>query len=730
MKIQNSYYQFNIRFLKKGALLWNFNCYILFILVWAGISESLRAQQNIDSLLSVIKSMPADSVKIRKAQDLAISLMRSGDTERSRSILHIAGDAAIKTGRVNDLLDTGFFRSYSYYVESNLDSALAITRRLAKRYKENNNLLGVAKAINMEANIVSDQGDFDLAIRQYKKALDISARVPNKVMMSNIYNNIGVSYNILGKNDSAIVNYKRSVELRKQIGQEERLLSNYINLSELYLDQSLLDSAVVYGYKGLRLAEKYDNLNGRLNSYLNLARARQLQHNLEDAKSLNHTIFAVASKNDNKWFLTEAANNLGVIFNNTNQLDSAWYYLNIAVETSREQEWDLLQINALNNMARYFNLVNEPLNAIESAEKAHKLAKATEQNEGIIESAIQLADAYIKNNEIRKASNYLGATYERIKKSEHSRALLSYYPVKIKLDSLSGNMQSLMRTFRRYIAFKDSLLNKQKLQIVNRISQEYDAEKRELKIANQQQLLKLEQQANSRKTWFISGLVMTIILISFIVYKLYKLYVQNKNLAAKNAMLINEQNHRIKNNLQMISSLLSLQANKSDSKGKNYMLESSRRVQAIALLHRRLYNGNDKNVVNKVPLKQYISELVEDILYASGKDNIPVKLDLENVQVDVNKAVHLALILNELVINSLKYVFSKKQLNGEQINISLKFKNGTYEFVYKDFGGDFKKSEFLKSGSMGSEIICSQSKHLGENYEIKEENGFFYRVLF
>lgn len=206
----------------------------------------------------------------------------------------------------------------------------------------------------------------------------------------------------------------------------------------------------------------------------------------------------------------------------------------------------------------------------------------------------------------------------------------------------------------------------------------------------------------------------------------FRLNRKNKLLAENNALLVKEQNHRVKNNLQMISSLLSLQANQAEGSSKETMLDGSRRVQAIALLHRKLYD--DLEGVKEVNIKEFAEELIEDLLFASGKQHIPVKLNLESVTLPVEKSVHLALILNELITNSIKHVFSKPQLNGECLELSVSEEASKILVQYRDHSGSFDVEVFDNSDSLGNQIIRSQSQYLSKNWSVKNEHGFSYRL--
>lgn len=142
-----------------------------------------------------------------------------------------------------------------------------------------------------------------------------------------------------------------------------------------------------------------------------------------------------------------------------------------------------------------------------------------------------------------------------------------------------------------------------------------------------------------------------------------------KSLAEKE-MLLKEIHHRVKNNMEIISSLLNMQARRSnDINFKNAMKQSRSRIHTMALVHEFLYLGENLAYIN---IQDYIKKLVQDIkeLYISQNTKLDVDLDIENLIFSANRCIQVGMILHELCVNSLKYAFKENRKNLLCIHIN------------------------------------------------------------
>ena len=191
--------------------------------------------------------------------------------------------------------------------------------------------------------------------------------------------------------------------------------------------------------------------------------------------------------------------------------------------------------------------------------------------------------------------------------------------------------------------------------------------------------------------------------------------------------LLQEIHHRVKNNMQIISSLLNLQITYlDDEEAVNLLKESQNRVRSMAIIHEKLYQSND---FTKINLTEYINSLVNGLFYSySMKKTINSIINVENVELNIETAVPVGLILNELVSNSLKHGFKKG--NGE-VYIKLKTVDDKYEMVVGDNGTGFPKDlDFRKTESLGLQLVNNLVNQIDGEIKMTTDHGTEFKITF
>lgn len=193
-------------------------------------------------------------------------------------------------------------------------------------------------------------------------------------------------------------------------------------------------------------------------------------------------------------------------------------------------------------------------------------------------------------------------------------------------------------------------------------------------------------------------------------------------------VLLKEIHHRVKNNMQIISSLLSLQSRYvKDKEDGEIFKECQNRVISMAMIHENLYSNRNLAEIN---LQSYLQNLVSGLFssYGANPQLIKTQINLEKVSVDLDKSISYGLIINELISNSLKYAFPE---NEGEINLSLHRLDGTMlELIIADAGVGFPENlDFRRTESLGLQLVNNLVKQLDGEIELDRTSGTKFRIV-
>jgi PAS domain S-box-containing protein len=185
--------------------------------------------------------------------------------------------------------------------------------------------------------------------------------------------------------------------------------------------------------------------------------------------------------------------------------------------------------------------------------------------------------------------------------------------------------------------------------------------------------------------------------------------------------LLSEIHHRVKNNLAIVSGLLELQIMEVEDPIKIPLKRSINRIQSIAMVHELMYQTEQLSSVN---LKNYLDKLIPGIQRTmESAKKIKINLDIQKCEVNINQAIPLGLLMNELLTNSYKYAFIETEIG--EIDIAMEIKEDELYFSYKDSGPGFKhNNDFKDSSSLGLSLINAQLEQLHAGYKVNTKGCF------
>ncbi|MCP4219982.1 MAG: response regulator [bacterium] len=195
-------------------------------------------------------------------------------------------------------------------------------------------------------------------------------------------------------------------------------------------------------------------------------------------------------------------------------------------------------------------------------------------------------------------------------------------------------------------------------------------------------------------------------------------------------LLLREIHHRVKNNMQVISSLLNLQAARlNDEEDRQLFADCQTRIRSMGIVHEKLYRSDS---LSEIDFNSYVTHLVEElsVAYSRSAAKANVVLDVKNVFLNINQAVPCALLINELISNALKYAFPGESEGEIQIRF-IKNETGTYCLSVSDNGvGLSRDYDIDKSDTLGLQLVRALTRQLRGEIKIDGENGTTITITF
>ena len=215
-------------------------------------------------------------------------------------------------------------------------------------------------------------------------------------------------------------------------------------------------------------------------------------------------------------------------------------------------------------------------------------------------------------------------------------------------------------------------------------------------------------------------------------HNLYKSKAEVEQRIDEKETLLREVHHRVKNNLQTVSSLLNLQAkNTGNEQIKDLIKGIQNRVMSMAMIHEMLYC---KNNLSKIEFKPYVEELTQYLVKSiEDKDrNITINIDIPDIHLGIDTAIPLGLLINEAVTNSLKYGFVDNSAGQITIGLNKEADENIYNLTITDNGIGFSKQlDFKNTKSLGLKLIHNLARQLKGSVErIHTEKGTKYAIIF
>ena len=461
----------------------------------------------------------------------------------------------------------------------------------------------------------------------------------------------------------------------------------------------------------------------------------------------------IAKEEKNLHYEAGTYNNIGLVYLRTHKPDSALIYFNKSLSAWKKKLEGVRYLSFRDsaffdivdsNIGRAYNAKGEYQKAIPLIRKYIETRKKNKEVEGIVSGFNSLSLSYLGLGQPKKALSLLDSASYLIEKNNAISGKRKTYENKVKIYESLGDTKNAYAYYKKLVTYNKSMDSIGKSYRTTILEIVYEVEQKNNQIAKQQSLVleaKTKAQFEKSKQYFlIIGLLMMFAVVITLSWNSLQKRKRSKKLKEKNKQieeqnniiakvliekntLLKEIHHRVKNNLQLISGMLELQSSKINDDAVNEILKQGQnRVKSMALIHQQLYESED---LGKIDFQKYVIQLTNDItiMVNDADKDIDIVLDIIEFSLDLDTAVPMGLIINELVFNAFKHGFLNRKKGV--ITISLKaLEDKNYQLTVSDNGTGLPANFDLdNTNSLGLRLVKGLSRQIDGNCEFKNGTG-------
>lgn len=686
------------------------------------------------------------------------------------------------------LLLSAFYLNKDYEYKADLDNATTINEQAKKLSTSLNYKLGIGKSILLSAQINREKGDPKNGLRKAKEVFTYSKNNNLTELQANAY----LELSMYGESLEERIKYKEmAIPLLVKVGPKAKQAGVLKEVGELYLMKEDQEKGIALLKKSLLLYKsiRFPHVQGVYNL---LSEGYTQTGNCVDALKYALLAEKTATMvKDSSLQMSSIYNHVGMAYFSLKQIENSEDYFYKALEIAKKHK-DVDYVRTIGeNLCSLLILQNKAKEALLQLKEMQAQFPSSNSERQMKENyllltAYRMLDnapqakiyynklvAYYgenvdKNNEsrmqvLRSFSRYHYYTknykdlYRIIHRIDSLSTALNNDVVKsenylswFKADSATGKYLQAIKHYQLYKSLSDSVFKGEKSKQINslQIAFESDKKDRNIKLLEQQAKLqeaKIHNDLIIKYLFIASVAILTLFLL--LLYNRFRLKKKTNEQLEINKIEINEQNelnkkmlvekewllkeihHRVKNNLQIVISLLNTQSAYLDNEDALIAIQNSQhRMHAMSLIHQKLYQSDN---LSNIDMSWYIYELInylKECYDTEGKINFI--LETENTCLDVAQAVPMGLIINEAISNAIKYAFPLERKG----KILISFKNigsNNYQLRIEDDGVGLPENfDHTERDSLGMNLMTGLSDQIDGTFEMKNDKGLKIKITF
>jgi two-component system, NtrC family, sensor kinase len=519
---------------------------------------------------------------------------------------------------------------------------------------------GEARALSTMAAAFKFLGDYAKSLKMYQQAKELNIEIKDTDRVAVVLNNIADLYIQQGEWAKGLATMKECFTIFKTLSNPKiSSKSVYLtNIAECFYNLNQLDSTITFLNQALPLA-KAKGESVLTTIYYLLGDVALAQNNLTQADAYYKQSIGVAIQENRYSDMYEVYYRMSKRFHKMSQRDSTLYYAKLALT--------------------YAQKGNNAKGILKSSDNLSTLYQGNNDTEALhyYKIAVAAKDSLYSQDKVRRL---LSITFEEKEQAQQIETAKVVYQNQIKFSILMGILTVFVG-----IALLLYRNNRQKQKANTLLQEQRDEVERTLTQLTSAQVL-----------------------------------LGTKN--AENELLLKEIHHRVRNNLEVVSSLLELQSAQIDDPSvQAVMLSSQNRVHSMSIIHQRLYQGEH---LAAIEMRDYFIDLGENIISSfNAEGRINIECDMPKLLLDIDTAISVGLITNELLTNALKYAFTKKEKGTIQISLKEQNTEGAVMLKISDNGIGKLLDGKAKGTGFGTQLINLLTKQLEGKLSYEVNNG-------
>ena len=569
------------------------------------------------------------------------------------------------------------------------------------------------------------QSDFKQALAYAKRGVSLAEQSGDKNWQPKFYEMQGRMHANLLQLDSATLRFDQAMKGYLAVDNQRGQATTAFKIAWVHKKKGDIEQAMTFDLQALRIMESLEDQAGIADALGRVSEDLSRQGRQAEALEYAQRAIGICEKNQLQAELVYTLRWAGDACIAAGDASQALDYYNRSLALTRSlnlSKGNLADItnsrgNALKRLGRYEE-------ALADYQACLVIAEEINYPSALSASIANLGEINLLLGKYAAALPYQLKTIELQEKDKDRSNLIENYRHASTIYERLGDYPSALLYERKSRQLRDSMASAASDVAISHLRTQYETEKKEATIATQQQQITQQRQVQ----WLSIGIAALLAGFLFFLYRGYRARSRsNQLLAAKNAeneLLLKEIHHRVKNNLEVVSSLLALQSAQIEDKGiKDVMQEGQNRVQSIGIVHQKLYQGN---TLGAIEMKDYFVNLSESILDSFGaEDRVSIECVMDQLEVDIDTAVPLGLIVNELLTNTLKYAFPDGQTGRVRIQLEQK-PAGILHLQVADNG--VGKSRLTQGTGFGGQLVSLLTRQLSGSMweEVKNGTTFYF----